>query len=61
MNTKTSPLAVLDAKYWESQAALALEYAKSRPASDTKGFCAALRDAAEFERRAALAAFSEVA
>ncbi len=41
-----------NAEHWDEQATLALDYAMARPMGDTKGFCAALRDAADFQRRA---------
>lgn len=43
------------AEHWDEQARFAVDYAMARPASDLKGFCAALRDSAEFQRLAALA------
>lgn len=43
------------ADHWLEQAALARDYALKRPASDLDGFFAALRDAEEFESRAAIA------
>lgn len=44
--------------YWEEQAELAWQYANARPASDMKGFFAALRDREEFLRLAAEAALT---
>jgi len=43
------------ADHWLEQAALARDYDLKRPAYDLDGFFAALRDAEEFVRRAAIA------
>lgn len=37
-------------EHWDDQAALALNYARARPAADMKGFFAALRDSADFTK-----------